>query len=438
MGVFTQVVGLLSSLAILIILHEGGHFLFARIFKTRVEKFYLFFNPWFSIFKYKKGYTEYGLGWLPLGGYVKIAGMIDESMDKEQMKKEPQPWEFRSKPTWNRLLIMLGGVIVNFVVALLIYAMILYTWGERYIPAQNYKYGFVYDSILLDAGMQNGDKILMIDTFRIEEQRDLPIHILLDDARNLKVDRNGEIINVLLPEDFDKTLLAEKVINLLTPRIPCIIDSILPGEPAEKSALRKNDRLLAINGISTEWYDEFFETVQKHKGEEILVQINRNNIKQDIPVMVNENGMIGIIVNNNLLHFFDAKTIEYGFFESFPAGVSMGVERLTEYVRQFKIIFTREGSRHVGSFFTFGSMFPKSWDWLRFWNLTAFLSIILAFINVLPIPALDGGHVMFVLYEMVSRRKPSDKFMEYAQMAGMIIILSLVAFALHNDIRNLF
>jgi len=437
MGVFTQVVGLISSLAILILLHEGGHFLFAKIFKTKVEKFYLFFNPWFSLFKFKKGETEYGIGWLPLGGYCKIAGMIDESMDKEQLKKEPQPWEFRSKPTYQRLLIMLGGVIVNFIVALLIYAMILYSWGETYIPAQNYKYGFVCDSVLLDAGVQNGDKILMVDTFMIEELRDLPIHILLDDARNLKIDRDGKIINIPLPGDFDKILLAERITDLIIPRMPYILDSIVPDMPAESAGFQKNDRLLAINGQPTEWAHEFAESIREYKGEEVRVLIERNSKKMEVPVTVSEDGIIGVF-NKGLLDFFEAKTVEYGFFESFPAGISMGVERLTEYVRQFKIMFSKEGSRHVGSFVTIGSLFPKSWDWLRFWNLTAFLSIMLAFLNVLPIPALDGGHVMFVLYEMVTRRKPGDKFLEYAQVAGMIIILGLVVFSLQNDIRNLF
>jgi len=437
MGILTQILGFLLSLAILVILHESGHFVLAKLFKTRVEKFYLFFNPWFSIFKFKKGQTEYGLGWLPLGGYVKISGMIDESLDKEQMKKPPQPWEFRSKPIWQRLFIMLGGVLVNFILALFIYAILLFTWGKVYLPAENVKYGVICDSLALEIGMKNGDKVLKVDTFKIKELRDIPFHILLDDAKSITVERNGEIIIIPIPEDFGKRMLENNVISLVTPIYPMVIDSLLPGKPAEKAGILKNDRIWAINEIETPSAYGFSKLIPTYKGKEIELLIERNKSRKKIKVKVNEEGIIGVFYKP-FTDFLETKTIKYGFIESFPAGIALGVNRLKDYVRQFKIIFTKEGVKHLGGFGTIGSLFPKTWNWAQFWEMTAFLSLIFAFMNILPIPALDGGHVVFLLYEMVAGKKPGDKFLEYAQITGMMILFALLIYANGNDILKLF
>jgi regulator of sigma E protease len=437
MGILTQAMGLILSLSILVLLHEAGHFVFARLFKTRVEKFYLFFDPWFSLFKFKKGETEYGIGWLPLGGYVKISGMIDESMDKEALKQPPQPWEFRSKPAWQRLLIMTGGVLVNFLLAMFIYSMILFAWGSEYLPAKNAKFGLQFNEIALKAGFQNGDKILKIDNVDVEDVNDIPKRIVIDAAKTVTIERNGETMNLDLPIDFTKQLLAAKIKSFSEPRYPFVIENVTNGSPASKAALTKGDQIIAINNDTTLFFNTFGKTAEKYKGKEVEISYLRNNVAQKVKLTLTAEGKIGAALKNPI-SFFETKKTEYSFFASFPAGINLGVETLGNYVKQLKYVFTKEGAKQVGGFGSIGGLFPTSWSWEIFWNMTALLSVILAFMNILPIPALDGGHVMFLLYEIITGRKPNDKFMEYAQITGMVILFSLLIFANGNDILKLF
>ena len=429
------------SLSILVILHELGHFVLARIFKTRVEKFYLFFDAWFSIFKFKKGDTEYGMGWLPLGGYVKISGMIDESMDKEQLKKPPQPWEFRSKPSWQRLLIMMGGVLVNFLLGLMIYAMVLYTWGESYLPTTNANYGIVVDSLGQEIGLQNGDKILSLDNQYIEDFQELIPTILLNDIKTIQVERDGEKAEVTIPEGTIARLIKEeKLFSLRLPYIPLEITGFAKESPAKEAGLLEGDKIIKIDGIEFAYQDEFLEYRNARKNQQIKVTVLRGNEELDKKIMQDENGMIGVMIQSDAKKMFEFKTLEYSFFASIPAGIDKGVAMFKSYLKQLRLVFQPKTKAYesLGGFITIGKIFPDQWDWEAFWNLTAFLSIILAIMNMLPIPALDGGHVMFLLYEVISGRKPSDKFMEYAQIAGMIIVLSLLIYANGNDIVKLF
>ncbi|MGC9343060.1 MAG: RIP metalloprotease RseP [Bacteroidales bacterium] len=430
----------LLSLSLLIILHEMGHFVFARLFNTRVEKFYLFFNPWFSLFKKKIGETEYGIGWLPLGGYVKISGMIDESMDKEQLKKPPQPYEFRAKKSYQRLLIMLGGVMVNFIFALLIYAMVLYTWGEKYLPVENMKYDIMVDSTGMNMGLRNGDKILAIDGNEIENYLSIVHDIVVDEAKTIQVERNGREMSIDLPENTIANLIKSDLPIL--PRMPFYIDGYTDVDSsAYKSGVRVGDRVLAINDIKTEYFDEFKNEIKDFKNETVTLTLLRNEsdtVRTD--VNVSDNGTIGVMADLNLDRFFELKERNYTFAEAFPAGINKGYNMISSYLKQLKLLFKPETKAYeeIGGFLKIGSIFPGVWDWQAFWNLTAFLSIILAIMNILPIPALDGGHVTFLIYEIVTGRKPGEKFLEYAQIAGMIILLSLLVYANGNDIINLF
>ncbi|MBI4647663.1 MAG: RIP metalloprotease RseP [Bacteroidia bacterium] len=433
MDIVIRILQLLLSLAIIVILHELGHFVFAKIFKTRVEKFYLFFNPWFSIYKFKKGETEYGIGWIPLGGYVKIAGMIDESLDREQLKKPPQPYEFRTKPAWQRLLIMLAGVVVNFILALFIYAFVLFVWGEENIPMKNAKYGIYCDSIALKLGLQHGDKIIKADAYEINLLQDVVYHILIDDARTLTVERNGQIINIDIPPQFGQKIIAKGESPFISLRYPFIIDSVLPGLPAANSGLKKNDSIIAINSTPTPFFFDFRNEIVKYKEKEIALHIIRDTSELVFKLKVTKEGTIGV-APRPFEYFFKSEKTEYGFFESFPAGIKKGFSTLILYVKQFKLVFTKEGARHLGGFGTIGKLFPPVWDWSAFWEMTALLSIILAFMNILPIPALDGGHVLFLLVEIITRRKPSDKFLEHAQIVGMILLVGLLLYANGNDI----
>ncbi len=424
---------LVLSLSILIALHELGHFIPAKLFKTRVEKFYLFFNPWFSLFKVKKGETEYGLGWLPLGGYVKISGMVDESMDKEQMAKPPEPWEFRSKPTWQRLIIMLGGVVVNFILGYIIYIMVLFVWGREYMPVENATYGVHCDSLLYDYGMQEGDKVLMVGGVVPEHFGLISKEILINDARTITVDRNGEQVVVPFPEDFDQVLLENGIKNLFELRYPYVVDTVLQGYPAYDAGLQSGDSLVAINDMSTLYWLDVRRQIKSHKGQELTLQFYRNGALMSLNVTPNENGQIGVM-EKSAKHFLTYKKIEYGFLEAIPAGLEFGTNTLVDYVHSLKLIFTPQGVNQLGGFGAIGSMFAPVWDWHSFWMLTAFISIILAFMNILPIPALDGGHVLFLLFEMVSGKQPSTKFLERAQMVGMVILIALVLYANGNDI----
>ena len=422
---------LLLSLSILVILHEFGHFFFAKLFKTRVEKFYLFFDPWFSLFKVKKGETEYGIGWLPLGGYVKISGMIDESMDKEAMKEEPKPYEFRSKPAYQRLLIMIGGVLVNFLLAFLIFWMTLYKWGESYIHVDDAKFGLAYNPLAHEIGLQDGDVVTAVDTFRVKSASDIARYILLEDVQNLYVKRGDSSFTLPIPADFKKTILEKEVKTLAAVRMPYVVDSVLKGGKADVAGLKAGDKIVSVNGQKTEFYRQTMEMYGQNKGKRVTFGILRNGQLDSVRCEVSKKGKIGVYARAD---FFDITKTTYGFWEAFPAGVSKGVKTLVEYVKQLKLVFSKEGVKQIGGFGAIGGLFPPTWDWEAFWGLTGFLSIILAFMNILPIPALDGGHVLFLLYEMVSGRKPSEKFMEYAQVVGMVLLLSLLLFANGNDL----
>lgn len=438
MEILIQATQLILSLSILVILHELGHFIPAKLFKTRVEKFYLFFDPWFSLFKFKKGDTEYGVGWLPLGGYVKISGMIDESMDKEQMKKPPEPWEFRSKPAWQRLIIMLGGVTVNVILSMAIYSMVLFVWGTEYIPTENLKYGIYADSSAQEMGLQNGDKILAVGGEKVEKFSDVQLKILLEEKNEVTVDRNGSIQKIPVSAE---TLA--KIINDQKPFIDVamkpIVEQVMDGSQAEIAGLQKGDIITAINQTPTPYFQDVVKTLQNVKGEKISLTISRNSEALSLEAEVTDKGTLGFGIQpmNEQLTF---KTQEYGLIESIPAGVSKAYDSFDNYIKQIKLIFKpeTEAYKSLGGFLTIGKAFSTSWDWQRFWSFTAFLSIILAIMNILPIPALDGGHVMFLTYELITGRKPHDKVLEYAQVAGIIILLGLMILANGNDIVRLF
>ncbi len=433
MEIFIKIVQLLLSLSILVILHEFGHFSFAKLFKTRVEKFYLFFNPWFEIYKKKIGETEYGIGWLPLGGYVKISGMIDESMDKEQMKQPPQPWEFRSKKPWQRLLIMIGGVLMNFILAGIIYIGILYVWGEDYLPSENVKYGISVDSAAYQIGFRNGDKILSVNNKTFERFNELKKEMVLSSNKTVQVLRDGKKKDIFIDDKF--ALKASKQ-DFIQPRFEFVIADFSKNSNAEKAGLQKEDKLIGVNDSSLRFFDQYVHYFKTHKNTLANLKVDRKGNILTIPVQVDSSGMIGVAAESFAGLEFDH--VNYSFFASIPAGIHKGVELTKDYLRSFKLIFNPETKAYksVGSFITIGNMFPGVWDWQAFWTMTAFLSIILGVVNLLPIPALDGGHVVFVLYEMITRRKPSDKFMEYAQITGFIILLAIMVFALKNDIVN--
>lgn len=437
MGILNQVLQFFLSLSILIILHELGHYVFARIFKTRVEKFYLFFNPWFEIFKFKKGDTEYGLGWLPLGGYVKISGMIDESMDTKQMQTPPQPYEYRSKPAWQRLLIISGGVLVNFILAIVIYSFVLYTWGEEYLPTKNLKYGVSCEPLAEEMGFRNGDKILLVNGQEVESFSHLVPTMVLEKARVVTVERSGEVIDLPISEEFIPHLL--KSSKIFDPRFPLELGFIAEGSAAELAGFQLNDRLAAINGEEAKFFDEFRSAMQANKNKTMLVTMERDGELVDIKVDVPENGIVGI-GHKGLLNYFELNRLEYTFIQAIPAGIARGSRMISSYLKQLKLVLTPKTKAYesVGGFIAIGSIFPKTWDWQVFWDFTALISIMLAIMNMLPIPALDGGHMLFLVYEMVSGRKPGEKFMEYAQIAGMVFILTLVVVVNANDIIKLF
>lgn len=436
MDVLIRIAQLLLSLSILIILHEMGHFLIARLFKVRVEKFYLFFDAGFSLFKKKIGETEYGIGWLPLGGYVKISGMIDESMDREQMKKEPQPYEFRSKKAWQRLLIMLGGVLVNFILALFIYTMVLFIWGESYVPADRLEYGLRFEETFHEVGLQDGDKIISLDGVKVERWRTIHHDIVVNEARTIQVERQGQLLDIEVPDDVMARLL--KVEYAMEPIVLCQISRLEKGALKEAGAL-EGDRIISVNGNPVTFYYEFVESTNRAKNTAFDLGVLRGSDTLQMNVTTNEEGKFGFY---NVQHFelFEPVEISYSFFQSIPAGIKHGFDISRSYLKQLKMLFKPKTRAYeeLGGFIKIGSIFPPVWDWQSFWNMTAFLSIILAIMNILPIPALDGGHVMFTLFEMVTGRKPGDKFLEYAQIVGMVLLLSLLLYANLNDIIGLF
>lgn len=485
---------LILAFAILVIIHEFGHFLFARIFGVRVEKFYIFFNPWTELFKWKPkeyigglgkkkrlksatdkdsdspesaaesndaaenatsdkkkkrsfwGDTEYGIGWLPLGGYCKIAGMIDESMDTEQMKQPAKDWEFRSKPAWQRLLIMIAGVLFNFLLAILIYAGIVYATGEKYVPVNEAKMGFSYSGEARKIGFHNGDIPLSVDGEVLDNPVEARMKII--QGKELKVLRDGkDTVVINIPEKFIFALDNEAksdtaLINFFTYRIPTRITQIAPGEGAAKAGLKVNDEIIAIDSIPTPSLDQFLATLPGHDSKTVnLTVLRKSDAATDtlqIPVALSANSKMGIGLEVDPSAFFKTKEIRYSLLRSIPRGVEMGTERLSSYAKSMKMVFTKEGANSIGGFGTIGSIFPEKWDWIAFWNIAAFLSVALAFMNILPIPALDGGHVMFLIYEVIFRRPPSEKFMERAQIIGMTLLLLLLIYANGMDIVRLF
>ena len=426
---------LLLSLSILVVLHELGHFIPAKIFKTRVEKFYLFFDVKFSLFKKKIGETVYGIGWLPLGGYVKIAGMIDESMDTEQMAQEPQPWEFRSKPTWQRLIIMLGGVIVNFLLGFFIYMMILFVWGEDYQNTDDVKYGYGVTKTMEQYGFKDGDKIVSINNIPFAEADNLSTYLMFRIVDNIEVKRtDGTIETLKVPEDIGTQLFESGDIPALIPRYPFKIDSIIPDSPADTAGLLVTDKILSVDGKEINFFTDLSYALKNREKESINLSIQRDSIIKVLSIIPSEGNMIGFAAKPTDESYMTFQHRDYSFTKSISNGFSVGYWSIKDYLAQFQYIFTKKGAAQIGGFAAIGKMFPSTWNWAAFWQLTAFLSIMLGVLNLLPIPALDGGHVMFLLYEMVSGRKPGDKFMEYAQMVGFFILIALVLFANGNDI----
>ena len=428
--IFIKAFQLLLSLAILVVLHELGHFIPAKIFKTRVEKFYLFFDPWFSLFKKKIGETVYGIGWLPLGGYVKISGMIDESMDKEQMSKPPQPWEFRSKPTWQRFIIMIGGVTVNLILGFLIYSMVLFVWGKNVVTVENLNSGFTVSESMKKIGFEDGDRILKIDGNDLEDQiqiNNILVSRSVDVVEVIRLNESREIIDI--PDNIGLEIISAGVAPF-APNVNSVIDSVLTDSPADFSDLKKGDIINKVNGTKILSFDEF-EELKKINSDYIELEIIRNgNQFSTVVPFESMDKLIGIIIKPDL----KITTKKYGFFESIGEGYDEAYWKLKDYIYQFGYVFSKEGVSQLGGFGTIGNIFPAKWDWKRFWEMTAFLSIILAFMNFLPIPALDGGHLVFLTYEMVTGKKPNQRFLEIAQMVGIILLLGLFFYANIMDI----
>ncbi len=439
-SVATKTLQLILCLSILVTMHELGHFVTARWFKCRVDKFYLFFDPWFSVLKKKIGNTEYGLGWIPFGGYVKIAGMVDESMDKEQLKQPPKPYEFRSKPAWQRLIIMVSGVIVNILLALFLFVMITYKWGDEYLPAKNVSYGVHADSLARKIGIEDGDKILSIDNKPIENFATIGSDLILGNAKTMQVERAGTIININVTGDFIRELNKNKLGGFVDVRIPVIVDSVSPKANFIENKLQKNDRVIAINQKPVNYFNEFDSVKKQYKNQEVTLTVLRNTDSVQVKAKLDTGASVGFFAQHDFTKLFETVEHKYSLVQSVPVGINRCWSTLGHYIDGLKQIITGKinANDSLGSVISIGNAFSGVWDWERFWTLTAFLSIILAFMNILPIPALDGGHALFTLIEMVTGRKPSDKFMEYAQMVGMILLLGLLAYALGLDFWRLF
>ncbi len=441
MDVLVKIAQFILSFSLLVIIHELGHFMFARLFKIRVEKFYLFFNPWFSLFKFKRGDTEYGIGWVPFGGYVKIAGMIDESMDTEQMKQPAKDDEFRSKPAWQRLLVMVGGVCMNIVLALAIYIGMSYVWGEKYIANEDLKYGYAFNEFAEELGFQDGDKIISVDGEVIVDYNMIYPTIVINQASTVEVLRNGEEVVVNIPEEHIAKMLSIKPTDFMFPRRLFIVDGNVPGESAEKAGVVAGDTLIAMNGLNLSFSDEFAKEFAANKNKPVQLKVKRDSlgtlIEREINITINEKGQIGVLLSALEVPI---RTTDYTIVEAVPAGFNLVGDKLVNYWNQLKLMFNpeTEAYKSLGGVIAIGNIFPNVWNWESFWGITAFLSIVLAVMNILPIPALDGGHVIFLLYEVIARRKPSDKFMEVAQTVGVIILFSLLIFANANDIYRFF
>jgi regulator of sigma E protease len=443
MGLGIMIFNFFLSLSILIVLHEFGHFAAAKWFNTRVEKFYLFFNPWFSIFKKKFGDTEYGLGWLPLGGYVKISGMIDESMDKEQMKGPVQEWEFRAKPAWQRLIIMLGGIIINFLLGFIIYAMLLWISGESYLPTSSVKDGIYVDSVGYEMGLRTGDQVLKVGELEIDRFDDLRVvrGIVLDGSRTITVRRNNKQLDLPISDEIAAYLATAefKGKSLFSLPIPFVVKKLVPASPAVKVDLKKGDKIVKINDIETPYLNDFLKEIGNHKAEEIRLTIIREDKPITFDLKTTKKGTIGAYFEQPDF-FYEMARQEYNLLQAIPAGVKKGLNVLGDQLKAFGQMFKGKikASESLGGPIMIAQMFPSEFDWHSFWNLTAILSLILGFMNLLPIPALDGGHVLFLLWEMITGHKPGDKFMEVVTMIGFFILLGLMVFIFGIDIMRLF
>lgn len=455
---------LVAALAFLVVIHEFGHYFFSRIFGIRVNRFFLFFNPWFYLVKYnprtkkwsffkdkaanenepedtlKSGEkatwrdTEYGVGWLPLGGYVQIAGMIDETQDTSKLSKEPQSWEFRAKPAWQRLLVMVGGVLFNFILAILIYAGIVFAWGEQTIQYENATAGVDFVDAAKKIGFRDGDIPLYADGVKINAA-DRNHRMMMVNADTVTVLRNGKEVKIAIPDDFLLRLNEDE--GFFAYRLPVYIHELSAGSAAEKAGLQKGDHLIAVGGVETPAYTEFVPQLEKNKNKAVDITVVRANDTITINATPDGSGKLGFQLSP-ITDIYPVENIEYGFFEAFPKGWEVGTETLISYVISLKALFEPDGAQQLGGFGTIGSIFPDTWNWRAFWEITALLSVILAFMNILPIPALDGGHVLFLLFEIITRRKPSDKFLERAQMIGMLLLFALLIFANANDIYRFF
>ena len=455
MDIFMQVFGFILALSLLVFVHELGHYLFARLFNTRVEKFYLFFNPGLSLLRMKKidgnrqfsffssqapeewakhpETTEWGIGWLPFGGYCSISGMVDETKSAKDLASEPQPYEFRSKPAWQRFFIIVGGVLMNFLMAMVVYIAIMFTWGKQYIPLENAKYGLMFSDAAQYAGFKNGDKIVAVDGTTPHLIMDFVKKLLLDNPKEVVVLRNNNLDTLHLKEDNWKKLLGEQ---FCTFNFPFVVEEVMPGYPAAQAGLLKGDSLVGLDTLPIFLYYDFQEEFRYAKNKEIKLHFYRNEDLQTVSLFVNEEGKIGVTVNPN--KYLQTVTDTYGLVESIPEGIKEGVNTLTFYVKQFKRVFTKEGATQLGGFITLGKFFPKTWNWEHFWSMVALLSVILAFMNILPIPALDGGYIFFILFEILTGKKPGDKFIGYANTIGFAIIIALMLYANGMDVFRLF
>lgn len=433
---------LFLSLTILITLHEWGHFFFAKLFKCKVEKFYLFFDflfPFagllnFSLFKKKIGDTEYGIGWFPFGGYVSIAGMVDEQMDKNLTKTEPQPWELRAKPAWQRLLIMMGGILVNLVLGIFIYWMVLWYWGKETLPMQNLTYGIMCDSAALDLGLKNGDRILSIDNVPVTSLNRVAIDIVMNRAKSLQVEREGQQVNIALSQDqISRLLKALKHGDFISARIPTVVDSVILGSPAAKAGLQPGDKFLTVDGNRAVFFDEFIGAIRKNADKEVELAVLRGSDTVRSKTFVSKEGTLGFIRKHD---FIKTEKTEYGMGGAFTAGLKEGYEKIIMQGKQLAVIFTvKDAHKQVGGFYTMYKTLPEEWDWQYFWIRTAFFSLVLAFMNFLPIPMLDGGYIMFILFEMITRVKVPDKVIYYANYVGLVIILGLMIYANTDFLR---
>lgn len=440
MEIAVKVAQFVLSLSILILLHEMGHFFAARLFKTRVEKFYLFFDIGFSLFKIKRKDTEYGIGWLPLGGYVKIAGMIDESLDKEQLKQEPQPWEFRTKKTWQRLIIMIAGVVVNFILPIFIWTFLLWINGEQYLPTKEAKYGIAVDSLGTSIGLRNGDNILSIDGEPVEDFMKIATTMILEEAKTIQISRDGENKEIVLPSGFLNKLTKTQKAGFITPRIPFEVASFSENSVGQAAGIKEKDVIIGLNDSIIPYFNDFRNAILTQKDKNVDVVLLRGKDTMRVPVKVPNTGLLGISPNQDLSKFFAINTRTYGFFEAIPAGAVRTGEMIVSYWKQLKLLFSPEVKAYqsIGGFMSIGSIFPGQWDWTAFWSLTAFLSIMLAILNILPIPALDGGHVLFLIIEMITGRKPSEKVLIIAQYIGLGLLLLLFLWANINDVLRFF